>query len=203
MTERTKLIEDIIQIEWEMFSGVHNTGGQAECQQDPMMFCAMRVAQMLIWKTVTLESYLMDLLRAQSEGKNLMAEKYARMMRKTHPDEYEQVKKLFALRHREATLLTDQILSFFEQWQTDIGRRYPKVHALGRRGEVSGLGYTSTANYLEGELLTYSVRTLRLCWQDVMEARAQKINLVETILSHIAVLYGYQTLAKWEAKTSG
>ena len=80
MPSRTQLVQDIINIEWDMFSNVHNTGGKASCQNDKDDFVIMRKSQFSIWGDDTLASYLADLVKAQQDRRNLMSEKYGFMM---------------------------------------------------------------------------------------------------------------------------
>ena len=88
MSSRTQLVQDIIGIEWDMFSNVHNTGGKASCQNDREDFVIMRKSQFSTWSDETLASYLADLVKAQQDRRNLMSEKYGFMMESTFPDEF-------------------------------------------------------------------------------------------------------------------
>jgi hypothetical protein len=85
---KDELIDAIVQIEWPMFAGVNNEGGKAACQMDLATFRIMRISQYSAWGEELLESCLADLRAAQNQGRNLMTEKYARMMKTTFPDEY-------------------------------------------------------------------------------------------------------------------
>ena len=67
MSSRTQLVQDIIGIEWDMFSNVHNTGGKASCQNDREDFVIMRKSQFSTWSDETLASYLADLVKAQQD----------------------------------------------------------------------------------------------------------------------------------------
>ena len=48
----------------------------------------MRTSQAEAWTEKLLKSYYDDLLQAKSHNRNLMTEKYARMMESTFPEEY-------------------------------------------------------------------------------------------------------------------
>ena len=85
---KDELIDAIVQLEWPMFAGVNNEGGKAACQMDLATFRIMRISQYSAWGEELLESCLADLRAAQNQGRNLMTEKYARMMKTTFPDEY-------------------------------------------------------------------------------------------------------------------
>ena len=97
---KDELIDAIVQIEWPMFAGVNNEGGKAACQMDLATFRIMRISQYSAWGEELLESCLADLRAAQNQGRNLMTEKYARMMKTTFPDEYPAIEKsLLSLIH--------------------------------------------------------------------------------------------------------
>lgn len=94
---RVGLIDAIVEGEWEMFHSVNNVGGPAECQSQQNTFEIMRRAQFSTWGDKTLSCYLEDIKKAQIQGRNLMTEKYARMMAVTHPAEFEQIAPCFLL----------------------------------------------------------------------------------------------------------
>ena len=92
---KAALIEEIVKMEWSMFSTVHNEGGKAACQMDRPTFTIMRTSQHQTWNEALLASYRDDLARAQEAGRNLMTEKYGRMMKSTFPEEYERIAAFF------------------------------------------------------------------------------------------------------------
>ena len=82
---RDELMSEIIKLEWDMFSHVSNVGGPASCQMRPDTFKIMRKSQAATWSDELLASYLEDLKTATREGRNIMTEKYARMMESHFP----------------------------------------------------------------------------------------------------------------------
>ena len=94
MSKKDDLVSKIIEREWDMFQNVENIGGKASCQQDYQTFEIMRYSQAMSWSEETLESYLKDLQKAQKNKRNLLTEKYARMMESTSPLEYAQIESL-------------------------------------------------------------------------------------------------------------
>ena len=88
MQRREETVGTIVRIEWEMMDKVQNCGGRAHCQDDWETFRLMRTSQMRAWDQPLLDSYLDDLRSAQTEGRNLLCEKYAYMMERTSPAEY-------------------------------------------------------------------------------------------------------------------
>jgi len=94
MTKKDDWIARIIDIEWNMFQDVPNMGGKALCQEDPKTFEINRVSQFMGWSEAALESYLGDLTEAGKNGRNLLTEKYARMMELISPLEYASMEHL-------------------------------------------------------------------------------------------------------------
>lgn len=82
------LREGIVRHEWEQFQQVNNEGGPANCQGNWPMFHQMRLSQFLTWPHPLLASYADDLDQADAQGRNLLTEKYGRMMESTAPDQY-------------------------------------------------------------------------------------------------------------------
>lgn len=87
------LAEEITKLEWQQFQLTQNEGGRANCQEDWQTFRIMRMSQFLTWPLDLQESYKKDLERADSNGRNLITEKYARMMESTAPEIFERTIK--------------------------------------------------------------------------------------------------------------
>ena len=85
---RDDLVETIVRMEWDAFQRTTNMGGRVACQGNWPVFHQMRASQFLTWPENLLASYRDDLKDAEYVSRNLVTEKYARMMRSTHPEEY-------------------------------------------------------------------------------------------------------------------
>ncbi|EJW97639.1 hypothetical protein EVA_14254, partial [gut metagenome] len=89
MSENKKtLVDQIVAEEWKQFQKARNEGGEAECQHNWPTFEIMRKSQFYTWDEDVLSSYLDDLTQAARIGWNIVAEKYARMMEHTAPNQY-------------------------------------------------------------------------------------------------------------------
>lgn len=81
----------------------------AHCQDDWETFRLMRTSQMRAWDQPLLDSYLDDLRSAQTEGRNLLCEKYAYMMERTSPAEYAVLRDYLPVPSLEKEWLADWI----------------------------------------------------------------------------------------------
>lgn len=193
-------IDDLIAREWRAFDTVKNEGGRASCQDDFETFEIMRKSQFLSWDTATLACYQADLQRAAEIGRNLIQEKYARMMASTAPQQYASfVHTLPVLNSWQKTtieaIVTQQLV-----WRLDFAKTHPHMSDQARviRTAEDRAYVTSFETYLRGELGTYSEPTLRAYTAMVAAYVARGDNLTATTMHHIAVLYGYIDLTAAE-----
>ena len=161
---RDELMSEIIKLEWDMFSHVSNVGGPASCQMRPDTFKIMRKSQAATWSDELLASYLEDLKAATREGRNIMAEKYARMMESTFPEEYRKLAASLPPVDKESLQKIEEIVAINVGWKAELFDRYPRLSGKGRplRTSEDSTGETSFETYLRGELKTYSARTITL-----------------------------------------
>jgi len=204
---RTKeeLLKEVIESEWQMFQNVPNVGGKALCQEDPTTFKIMRFSQCMSWSDAALESYLDDLKEAQRDGRNLLTEKYARMMKSTSSLEYAQIEHLLPPLDPEVFPLIDKIVEIVLRWQEELVERFPYVLGRGRplRASEDTLFATSFETYLRGEIVTYSKRTLELHYEGLQEQKTENINGSEIALEHTVKQYGYRSLEEANEKLKG
>ena len=147
MKDEKELLEEILEIELEMFLSV-KAKGNPSCQEDPESFRVHRGAQFRVWSERTQESYLGDLKKAREEGINLMTLKYARMEG--------------LIPRRNTNPLIDDIAVLQYTWQMQMFEKYPHMMAGARDlSSTDDTEYrTSFETYLKGELETYSDETL-------------------------------------------
>ena len=192
---KEQLIRKIVMIEWEMFQKVPNIGGPASCQQDWETFKINRAAQAAGWSEPMLESYLDDLSAAREQGRNLLTEKYGRMMESTSPEEYVQIKHLLPSLPREAPVLIDEIVKTILKWEEQLLEKYPHIVKRGRpiHSSEDCPGVTSVETYFRGELATYSLKTLKLYRDNIQQQETQNINGSEMTLEYMIKSYGYKS----------
>ena len=150
--KKDELIQQILAIEWPMFQTVHNWKERADCQDDEHTFTIMRLSQFAAWDESTLMSYYKDLRETKKDGRNIMTEKYAYMMAKTHPNEFALIQNDLPAVSMEKRQLAHMILRQQLHWMTEITRSYPNIKRKGRplRQLDASAGETSFETYTLG-----------------------------------------------------
>ncbi|HZK56042.1 MAG TPA: DUF4125 family protein [Desulfosporosinus sp.] len=196
------LITKIIDFEWNMFQKVSNIGGKASCQEDPETFKIMRHSQAVSWSEDTLESYLNDLFEAQENKRNLLSEKYARMMKFTSPLEYANIERVLPSLDPEIFLLIDKIVKVVMGWEEELFVKFPYILRKGRpiHSKEDTRFVTSVETYLKGELMTYSQKTLKAYYNNVITQQSENINGSEIILFNTIKQYGFNSLEEANEK---
>lgn len=196
-----EVLRDILDVEWEMFHAVQGVDGPAPCQDDRKTFEIMRTSQLRAWNQEVAESYLEDLQRARSEGRNLMTEKYARMMEYTSPCEYRQIDGRLPELERGVVPLVERLSGLSVRWMEDLAAKYPYVGAQGRPIRSSGdtASTPSVETYNRGELATYSLKTLQLLEEHYLKLESEGKNAAQLILEATLQRYGYASLDQAEA----
>jgi hypothetical protein len=202
MSKKADLIAKIIAIEWKMFHNVPNIGGPAVCQEDPKTFEIMRFSQAMSWSEAALDSYLDDLEEAEKNGRNLLTEKYARMMESTSPLEYAQIEHLLPPLDPEVPPLINKSVKIVLSWEEELAEKYPYLLARGRpiHSADDSLMGTSIETYLRAELATYSPRTLELYYENLLKQKSENINGSEITLAHTIKKYGFNSLEEANEK---
>ena len=202
VSEREQLIFDVVQTEWDMFQRVYNTGGRASCQDDPDTFFKMRMSQWMVYSDDVLHSYLEDCRQACEDGRNLMFEKYGRMMESTFPEEYEEIKEHLP-DVTDKLEIVEKIVKINLEWDADMLRDYPNLRNRGRvltTAEDGIMTGSSMESYLRGELLSYSVHTLERIWKETLEAYERGESLLKQTIANETLFYGYRSLEEAEEK---
>lgn len=194
-------VQEILDLEWEMFQGVRGLDGPAPCQQDRRTFEIMRRSQLLSWDQATADSYLEDLQRARAAGRNLMTEKYARMMQSTSPCECRGQGAVLPQLDAPTARLVGRLSDLSVRWMQEAAAEYPHLAARGRpiHSYEDGTFVTSFETYNRGELATYSFRTLQLLEAHYQAMVNRGVNPAEVVLEHTMAQYGFASLEEAEA----
>ena len=197
-----RIIESIVQREWDQFQRTNNEGGRAACQGNWPVFNQMRTSQFLTWPRPLLDSYFNDLVEADQAGRNLITEKYGRMMASTAPDEYrDHIEPYIPRLSAERLALQERIIAIQVAWAAAFRARWPKLGAAMRvlTTAEDTPDATSFETYLRGELGTYSDTTLGLYEQMIDELSATNRNLTEETIRATVQLGGFTDLTEAEA----
>lgn len=192
MIKLKELIDIILEIEWNYFTNLKNTGGRASCQDNKKEFLITRGSQ---WENLNMEillSYLDDLKQYKLEGRNPLFEKYAYMMQYTHKDEYEKLVKYLPKKNEKKEKLIDKIEEIVMNWEREFIKKYPNLAKYVRGVDVDDTGLiASTRTYLRGEHSTYSYKTNLLYLNYISSI---DYNLAEKIYETIFKKKGYKNL---------
>ena len=195
------LMEEIIVIEWEMMQKVKNIGGRSFCQEDPKTFEIMRKSQYVTWPNDVLESYLDDLKTSKQTQRNLLMEKYARMMASSHPREYEEFKDILPSISSETVAQIEKIVTAHVIWKKSVEQEYPKLSDHGRplTSDQDSPSVTSFETYMRGELQSYSANTVAAYCRYIEKCLQTGRNLAKENLLNMMQSYGFQSLEEAEA----
>jgi hypothetical protein len=198
---KNTLLDTIVNLEWNMFSNVNNKGGKAACQMDLLTFRIMRHSQTAGWDEALLESYLDDLRVAKAQGRNLMSEKYARMMESTFHEEYVLLADRLPPVDTVAAQQVEEIVRVHVEWKEALDAHYPHLGDRGRptRTVNDTTGLPSLETYMRAELKTLSPKTIALYHTATMERVAGGRSEAEEILLSQVQQYGYDSLDIAEA----
>lgn len=202
MEKDIKLIENIIDLEWNMFQRVENIGGRASCQDDFETFYIMRRSQYENWSDEMLTRYYEYACACEEEGRNLVTEKYGRMMEYTDLHYYNKyVAPHMPFVPVKNYRLINEIVETMIAWEKDFAKAYPKLSGAGRPITADGdsTGFTSQETYARGELATYPTDLLELYADYLKALKAQGKSLAIMIQDTMVHLYGYETIDDAEA----
>jgi len=189
--------EAIVAHEFAQFQLVSNEGGRAACQDDWPVFHQMRVSQFLTWTLPMLDSYAADLDAADAAHRNLLTEKYARMMASTEPERYaREIAPRLPTLSAERVDAQEHIIETQVAWARAFRDRYQRLGDAMRllTTDQDTLADTSFETYLRGELGTYSERTLALYAELVEDAVETDGNLTTKTIGYTVALAGFENL---------
>jgi len=189
MNSQQDTIKKILDVEWYMFQRVKSTGGPSPCQSAPDTFKKIRGSIFETWSPGVLASYLEDLKQAVDEGRNPLAEKYARMDNLIPP--------------MSRNPLIEKIVQIESGWQEEVRKKYPAIYSRVGRGTGGANDGSNFSVYLRSELETYSDKTLRLYYERVSQALDKGENLAILSLETLVKKGGFKNLEHAENVLAG
>lgn len=192
----TALSLSIAKAEFEAFDKVQNEGGRASCQNNWPTFKVMRMSQYMTWTEDMLLQYLYEFKTNYANGRNMIEEKYARMMESTAPLEYAAFADQLPPISSEKKAIMEQVIALQVKWMEEFAAKYPNLADEARRIHTSeDLPYdTSYETYLRGELGTYSDRMLEMYGRYIVAHAQEGRNVAREIMENTVHFYGYQDL---------
>lgn len=200
--ERSEITKRILELEWEMFRSV-NGDLRVSCQENQRTFVVMRKAQLDAWSDEVVNSYLSDLETAKVAGRNLMREKYIRMMEVSDPDVYQVVRRELPEVSEQRRALVEEIWRHLRAQTERMRVKYP---ALARRGRPLSAeeqdDWASVEVYQKSELLTYSEATVQALMGHLLALEEQGVDLTLKILENSMLGMGFTSLEEAEQAAS-
>ena len=200
--ERSGIRKRILELEWEMFRSV-NGDLRVSCQENQRTFVVMRKAQLDAWSDEVVNSYLSDLETAKAAGRNLMREKYIRMMEVSDPDVYQVVRRELPEVSEQQRALVEEIWRHLRAQTERMRVKYP---ALARRGRPLSAeeqdDWASVEVYQKSELLTYSEATVQALMGHLLALEEQGVDLTLKILENSMLGMGFTSLEEAEQAAS-
>lgn len=185
--KRDEILKQIVINEWKFFTNVNNLGKRAFCQDNSFTFIYARLCYWNIYNDIILTSYLNDLIRAKTDKRNLITEKYAYIMKYSDPKYFDKIKKYLPNISKHKENLVNSIMSIYMDWEEDI--RKNKSDLLDNNRDLydssKSAANTTIENYFKGELFSYSEKTLSLILKYYLSAHQKGINLVEKNLKSL------------------
>lgn len=197
--ELHQIIEQIVAKEWPMFQTV-NGGDHVSCQENEETFRAMRTAQFSAWSAGAAASYLRDLEQAEAAGRNLLREKYIRMMASTDPEGYEAFKGELPELSAAQEALIDKLWAHLLAQTERMRQQFPALAMGGRplRASEETDGWASIETYQTGELATYSQQTLEALLEHLLALEKDGVELARLIQENSVKGMGYRTMEEAE-----
>ncbi len=202
MADKLNLVNRIVELEWQAFDKVQNIGGRASCQDDWETFSIMRSSQYKNWTVEMLRQWCSEFETAYRGGRNLITEKYARMMESTEPERYAGLSNELPELSEEFIKIREAVVAIQVSCMDDFAENYPKLAANARtvHTENDTLYQTSYETYLRGELSTYSFEMLYTYARWITQLAKTGKNIAFMIMTETVHAYGYKDLDDAESK---
>lgn len=197
--DMNQLVGGIVTKEWEMFLNINGGKKRAPAQEQPVKYFAIRRSYFYSWSREAAYSYMKDLTAAQAIGRNLPREKYIHMMKYTDPKGYGELSYWLPFLEPEREALVNEILyGHLLDQMTRLAEQYPNFMLATRPLRISEEhddgGPASLESFMMGELLTYSIDTLKLLLKHIIDLENQGIEFVRLVKETTAKTMNYGSL---------
>ena len=158
-------LRELVQLEWVHFDTVQGMSGRAACQDDAVGFFVHRVAQYLSFPRESIMDVRDAVVAADAAGRNVIREKYARMMEATDPVAFA---RDWSGRLEAPSPVKRCVLDEIEgtlRSMLDIAQSELPATAQHVRGSITQPKLISSIGYYVCEIQSYSLSTLR-CLRD-------------------------------------
>ena len=158
-------LRELVQLEWVHFDTVQGMSGRAACQDDAVGFFVHRVAQYLSFPREAIMAVRDDVVAADAAGRNVIREKYARMMEMTDPvafarDWSGRLEAPSPVKRCVLNEIESALRSMLDTAQGELPATAQHV-----RGSITQPKLISSIGYYVCEIQSYSLSTLR-CLRD-------------------------------------
>lgn len=172
-------LRELVQLEWVHFDTVQGMSGRAACQDDAVGFFVHRVAQYLSFPRESIMGVRDDVVAADAAGRNVIREKYARMMEMTDPvaftrDWSGRLEAPSPVKRCVLNEIESALRSMLDTAQGELPATAQHV-----RGSITQPKLISSIGYYVCEIQSYSLSTLK-CLRDGL--RHQLGNHVNPVL---------------------
>jgi prefoldin subunit 5 len=184
----------IAKAEFAAFDKVQNEGGRADCQNNWPTFKVMRMSQYMTWNEDMLLQYLYEFKTNYDNGRNMIQEKYARMMKSTAPEKYAEFEDKLPKLSPQKQGVIEQIVALQVNWMEEFKAKYPSLAENARYIHTAedNAYATSYETYLRGELGTYSDRMLDMYGRYIVDHAKRSANVAFEIMENTIHFYGYK-----------
>lgn len=171
-------LRELVQLEWVHFDTVQGVSGRAACQDDAVGFFVHRVAQYLSFPRESIVAVHDDVVAADAAGRNVIREKYARMMEATDPVAFARdwSGRLEAPSPVKRCVL-DEIEDTLRR-MLDIAEGELPATAQHVRGSITQPKLISSIGYYVCEIQSYSLSTLRCLRDGLLRQLGDHVNPV-------------------------
>lgn len=200
LEEHKELVRKIVECEWDMLGKVDGIGGIAPCQENEDTFTIMRSSQFMAWPNQLIRSYMLDFQGAYLNHRNIVAEKYAHMMKYSDAENYKALSHQLPTIPQEQLDLIELIVAKQMSQMTALLQKYPKFIASGRALQAKDdvPDNASYETYLRGELSSYGLKTVKLYLKWLEDNENDGIITAKLFMENVALQYGYPDLQSAE-----